>query len=104
VPIIDIARGAGIADPFEPFVVSVIFAGRYLDMGSFNRHDAEVLDAGVARYSGKPASFVTLENTCMAVRAWGYDGAFSKCSFSTEAQLVIWNAERILRFGDWTRT
>jgi hypothetical protein len=103
VPIIDIARSAGIADPFEPFVVSVVFAGRYFDMEPFNRHDAAIFDAGIAKYVEKPAAKVTLEDTCVALRDWGYDGAFTRSSVSTEAQLVIWNAERILRFGDWTR-
>lgn len=94
-----IARDAGLAVPAEPVEVPVLFVGRYL---SFSEPDA-LKDAYRLAEAVFPDRDVGQKEICLALRRHGWDGVFTTSGFSTEPQLIIMNAAKVLRFGDWSR-
>lgn len=97
----DLAKTLGIAKPFEPRVVQVNFHGRYLDMTDREANDEASYLA--SKVLGKEEGALTEEEVCNVLRAKGWDGAFSRGGFSTNPELAIWNAGKILNFGGWSR-
>lgn len=95
----DLAKKEGIADPFEPEIVEVIFEGRYLHaQGSWQ--DSAAL---AARMLHVPEDMVDQGQICQTWKSLGWDGAYTKAAMGSNPELVIWNASRILKFGSWTR-
>lgn len=95
-----LAKEQGVAEPFEPALVEVIFDGRYLNL----TRDVQQESAALAeKYLGVKEDLVETVHLCQTWRMLGWDGAFTKSSMSSYPQLVIWTRERILKFGDWTR-
>jgi hypothetical protein len=92
-----IAKEIGVADPFRPQQVEVVFVGRYIDWASGFRLIREL----ASLVHDVPEDRVTNEQMCDALRRHGWDGSFTKASMGAEQELVIWNAAEILRFGDW---
>jgi hypothetical protein len=103
VDIVRLARENGIADPFNPFEVEVVFAGRFIDVadGFFGDQDVR---AAAAKAFDIPIQDIFDEHVCRLLReAWGYDGAFTRASMVRVPQLVIWNTDAILKFGNLER-
>jgi hypothetical protein len=97
-----LAREAGIADPFNPHEIEVVFSGRYLNMEPPFWNSNIILEA-ISKQTKISEKEVSEESVCEALREWGFDGGFTPSSFSTLPQLVIWNGEKVLQFGDWKR-
>lgn len=95
----ELAKQEGIADPFEPSIVEVIFEGRYLNaQGTWQ--DSAALAAQMAHV---PEDMADQGQICQAWKSLGWDGAYTKAAMGSDPELVIWNAARILKFGSWTR-
>lgn len=95
-----IAKEEGIADPFEPAEVEVVFEGRYLHATPEVMRDSHAL---AARFMNMDEDMVSTPEVCQTWRTLGWDGAFTKAGMGTNPELVIWNADRILKFGDLVR-
>ena len=95
-----LAKDEGIANPFEPSVVEVVFEGRYLNSTGEVWKDSRPL---AAKFMDMEEDMVTQQEICQTWRTLGWDGAFTKAAMGTNPELVIWNADRILKFGDWER-
>lgn len=93
----ELAREGGIADPFRPAVVEVVFTGRYLDAADGVFEESAPL---AAEHFGISGAMTDREDVCRWWRAMGWDGAFTRSGMGTYAELVIWNADSIRRFGD----
>lgn len=100
VDIPDLARRLNLAKPFEPFHVPVDFVGRYLE---FNTKAAIDAYTELLRKKHKNIEGLTRTDLCDLLRGYGWDGVFTKAGFGTNPELVIWNKDKILTFGDWTR-
>lgn len=95
-----LAKDEGLADPFEPAVVEVIFEGRYLNSTAEVWKESRPL---AAKFMDMDEDMVTQQEICQTWRTLGWDGAFTKAAMGTNPELVIWNADRILKFGPWER-
>lgn len=95
-----IAKEEGIADPFEPAIVDVVFQGRYLHVTQDVRRQSAEL---AAKFLDMEQELVEQEQICQTWKALGWDGAFTKAGMGTNPELVIWNMDRILKFGPWTK-
>lgn len=97
-----LAREGGIADPFKPHYVRVEFTGRYVEMMDREAWEAATLLAQEAFMVSE--GMMTREDQCRALRFHGWNGAFTRSHMTTNPELVIWDAERVLRFGDYVRS
>lgn len=95
-----LARKEGVAEPFAPDIIEVIFEGRYLHLTSDVREDSMAIAAEVLRVE---EALVDRDQLCQVWRDLGWDGAFTKAGMGTNPELVIWNADRILKFGSWIK-
>jgi hypothetical protein len=83
----------------QPYEVKVIFQGRYL-----RYEDRQALDAARELTAlSRNEREVTQKEICLALLFHGWDGIYTRAGFSTVNELVIMNAPRISRFGDWER-
>lgn len=95
-----LAKDEGLANPFEPSVVEVVFEGRYLNSTAEVWKDSRPL---AAKFMDMDEDMITQQEICQTWRTLGWDGAFTKAAMGTNPELVIWNADRILKFGSWER-
>lgn len=96
----ELAKKERVAEPFEPALVEVVFEGRYLHLTS-DVQEASMTIAG--EFLGIEADLVERDQLCRVWRELGWDGAFTKAGMGTNPELVIWNVDRILKFGPWTK-
>ena len=96
------AKEAGIGEPAFPSQVRVIFEGKYLDMTDHFENDP-VLRNKAAQVSGISEAMLDREDICRFLAHLGYDGTFTKSGFASFPGLTIWNADRILEYGEWKR-
>lgn len=96
----DLAKALKIATPFEPIHVPVDFTGRYLEFNTRRAIDAYM---ELLRKMHGSAEGLTRKDLCDLLKNLGWDGVFTKAGFGTNPELVIWNTDKILTFGDWTR-
>lgn len=96
-----LAKALKIAEPFEPIHVPVDFTGRYLEFNTKRAIDAymELL----RKKNGGSTEGLTRKDLCDLLGSLGWDGVFTKAGFGTNPELVIWNTDKILTFGDWAR-
>lgn len=95
-----LAKRLGLAKPFEPFHVPVDFVGRYLEFNTKRAIDAYM---ALLENKFKTTEGLTRPDLCNLLREYGWDGIFTKAGFGTNPELVIWNKDKILSFGDWIR-
>lgn len=95
-----LARKEGVAKPFEPETVEVIFEGRYLN---WVRDVYEPSVALAANFMHLEEDQVDRTAMCQTWRMLGWDGAYTKSSMGSNPELVIWNLDRILKFGSWEK-
>lgn len=96
-----IAKDIGVAEPGKPDVIQVYFEGRYLDLTEKDANEEAAFLTGAVL--GKEPGAVTRDEVCDVLRAEGWDGAFTRTGFSTSAEIVIWNGDKIMRYGGWRR-
>jgi hypothetical protein len=96
----ELAKKEGVAEPFEPALVEVIFEGRYLHATHDVRQDSMTI---AGEFLKVEEDLVDRDQVCRVWRELGWDGAFTKAGMGTNPELVIWNMERILKFGPWTK-
>lgn len=92
----EVAERNAIAEPWKPFVVQVVFEGRYL---RFNQQVQEILPAVAAQHLKKQEKDVAMEDVCRTLIYYGWDGLFTRDAGNSRAELVIWNPEKILSYG-----
>jgi len=98
---IDIPRMAktlALATPFEPQRVPVDFIGRYLEFNT--KRAIEANEALLLLRHGSMEGLTRLD-LCNMLKSYGWDGVFTKASMGTNPELVIWNGDKIVTFGDW---
>lgn len=96
----DLVKRLKIAEPFEPFHVPVDFVGRYLQ---FNTRRAIEATTELLRRKHKNLEGLTRKDLCDLLRGHGWDGVYTQAGMGTNPELVIWNKDKILTFGDWIR-
>lgn len=96
----ELARKEGVAEPFEPTLVEVVFEGRYLHATPDVKRDSAAL---AAEFLHVEEELVDRDQVCRAWRDLGWDGAFTKIGMGANPELVIWNYARVLKFGSWTK-
>lgn len=89
-----IAERQLIVKPFELDLVPVTFEGRYLHYNTESQWFSIQL---AERHLKMPNRDVDLEHLCRTWKEFGWDGVFRTSPYS---ELVIWNADRILSFGE----
>lgn len=94
------AEDLGLATPFKPPYIQVDFVGRYLE---FNTQRA--IEANEALLLLKHGSLEGLSrlDLCNLLKDYGWDGVYTKAGMGTNPELVIWNGDRVMAFGDWTQ-
>jgi len=92
----ELAERQGLAEPFKPFVVQVIFEGRYLKESI---EVSKILPSLTANHLKKPQSEVETADICRTLNDLGWDGLFIPTELGSPAELVIWNPEKILSYG-----
>lgn len=98
--VIEIVKKLGLAKPFEPPHVPVEFVGRYLE---FNTSRAIEANEQLLRKRFGSTEGLTRKDLCDMLRSYGFDGVFTQFGMGTNAELVIWNKDKITSFGDWVR-
>jgi len=98
---IDIPRLAeklGLAVPFKPPYIQVDFVGRYLEFNT-----SRAIEANEALLLLKHGSVEGLSrlDLCNMLKEYGWDGVYTKASMGTSPELVIWNGDRVMAFGDY---
>lgn len=96
-----LAKDLGIAEPLKPTAVPTDFTGRYLEFNTKRAIDA-YLELLKKRYG--TLKDVTRADLCDMLEEYGWDGIYTQSGFGTSPELVIWNPERVIAFGDWQRT
>jgi hypothetical protein len=97
----EVARKLAVAEPARPYYVPVRFFGRYLEVMERSTWKAA---AAIARETfGLSDEMMTQQDLCAALRRHGWDGAFTRAGMSTNPELVVWNSDKILMFGEWAR-
>lgn len=93
------AEALGLAIPFKPPYIQVDFVGRYLE---FNTQRA--IEANEALLLLKHGSMEGLsrQDLCNMLKEYGWDGVYTKAGMGTNPELVIWNGDRVVAFGDWS--
>lgn len=92
-----IAKDLGLATPFEPHRVPVDFVGRYLE---FNTERAVKANEALLLLRHGSMEGLTRLDLCNMLKSYGWDGVFTKASMGTNPELVIWNGDKIVAFGD----
>ena len=92
------AKDLKIAMPFEPHRVPVDFVGRYLEFNTSRAIEAykELLHLRHGSMEG-----LTRTDLCDMLKNYGWDGVYTKAGMGTNPELVIWNGDRVMAFGDW---
>lgn len=97
----EIAKKAGIAD-YEPAdIIKVVFEGRFLDMTKTEAQEYAA-DLASAMTGLEPGALMQL-HVCDALKANGWDGAFTRSDVSSYPEMAIWNGSKINRFGSWAK-
>lgn len=96
----ELARRLGIGEPARPSYVPVRFQGRYLEV--MDRETWKIAAELARRTFGISDAMLTQQDLCAALRRHGWDGAFTRASMGTNPELVIWSADKIMMFGDWS--
>jgi len=95
------AEALGLAKPFKPPYIQVDFVGRYLE---FNTQRAIDANEELLRLKHGTVEGLTRTDLCNMLKGYGWDGVFTKAGMGTNPELVIWNGDRIIAFGEWVQS
>lgn len=94
-------KALGISDIGQPSVLQVNFEGRYLDMSGREAQEEAYYLASLVL--GESPGKLAIEDVCSVLRKAGWDGVFNRASMGMRAELIIWNVDKIISFGNWKR-
>lgn len=92
------AESLGLAKPFKPPYIQVDFVGRYLE---FNTQRAIEANEALLLLKYGSTEGLTRLDLCNMLKEYGWDGVYTKAGMGTNPELVIWNGDRIVAFGDY---
>jgi hypothetical protein len=98
VDIIGLSERLGLAIAFKPPHVPVDFVGRYLEFNTQRAIDANEFLLELRYGSLEGLSRLDL---CNMLKEYGWDGVYTKAGMGTNPELVIWNGDKIVAFGDY---
>lgn len=87
-----------LATPFKPPYIQVDFVGRYLE---FNTQRAIEANEELLRLRHGSTEGLTRLDLCNMLKDYGWDGVYTKAGMGTNPELVIWNGDRVMAFGDY---
>lgn len=88
-----------LATPFKPPYIQVDFVGRYLE---FNTQRAIEANEELLRLQHGSTEGLTRLDLCNMLKGYGWDGVYTKAGMGTNPELVIWNGDRVIAFGDYS--